>query len=261
MPLLGSNAGYIGSSQQPRATNLPVVGKSNLGVVSSGLVLHLDAGNIASYAGTGTTWTDLSGSANHATLVNGVTWSGTLDGGVMICTATSNTVGQYIQTAGPNLSVTNHTVMGAVKIFNTSVAGRILNGRNNNWLLSNHNGGYSRCYFEGWLTDLSSGAGTNIPYQNVDTNWRIFSTTGNYTSDSWVYYDGLTLNFGPNSYASQGPNAFRLGCYADGVSEFSNCYISFLLAYNRVLSYTEIMQNYYVFKNRYAPLYTTYLPT
>ena len=34
------------------------------GIVTTGLVLNLDAGNAASYPGTGTTWTDLSGTSN-----------------------------------------------------------------------------------------------------------------------------------------------------------------------------------------------------
>ena len=35
---------------------------SNGSIVSSGLALYLDAGDAASYSGSGTTWTDLSGS-------------------------------------------------------------------------------------------------------------------------------------------------------------------------------------------------------
>jgi hypothetical protein len=42
------------------------------GIVTNGLVLHLDAGDSASYPGSGTTWTDLSGNGNDGTLVNGV---------------------------------------------------------------------------------------------------------------------------------------------------------------------------------------------
>ena len=41
----------------------------------SAIVLDLDAGNSASYAGTGPTWTDLSGKGNHGTLVNSVTYN------------------------------------------------------------------------------------------------------------------------------------------------------------------------------------------
>ena len=46
---------------------------ANSTIVSSGLVLHLDAGNASSYPGTGTTWTDISGKGNHGKLENGPT--------------------------------------------------------------------------------------------------------------------------------------------------------------------------------------------
>ncbi len=50
-----------------------------------GLVLYLDAGNTASYPSpfTGTTWYDLSGMGNNASLVNGVTYSG-INGGSLL---------------------------------------------------------------------------------------------------------------------------------------------------------------------------------
>lgn len=48
--------------------------------VTDGLVLNLDAGNSASYAGTGTTWTDLSSKGNNGTLVNSVTYSSSNQG-------------------------------------------------------------------------------------------------------------------------------------------------------------------------------------
>ena len=59
--LFGSNNNYVAPVGPPS--------------LSSTLVLDLDAGNSASYAGTGTTWTDLSGKGNHGTLVNGVTYN------------------------------------------------------------------------------------------------------------------------------------------------------------------------------------------
>ncbi len=39
-------------------------------ISNSGLVLHLDAGNTASYSGSGTTWNDLSGNGSNVTLTN-----------------------------------------------------------------------------------------------------------------------------------------------------------------------------------------------
>lgn len=44
-------------------------------LVTSGLVAYLDASNPASYSGTGTTWSDLSGNNNHFTLSGGYTYS------------------------------------------------------------------------------------------------------------------------------------------------------------------------------------------
>ena len=48
--------------------------------VTDGLVLNLDAGNSDSYSGSGTTWTDLSGQGNNATLTDGPTYN-SADGG------------------------------------------------------------------------------------------------------------------------------------------------------------------------------------
>jgi hypothetical protein len=45
-------------------------------IVRSNLFLHLDAANIKSYPGSGTTWFDLSGNANHGTIVNSPTYNG-----------------------------------------------------------------------------------------------------------------------------------------------------------------------------------------
>ena len=44
--------------------------------VTSGLLLHLDAGNSSSYSGSGNTWSDLSSSGNNGT-INGATFNST----------------------------------------------------------------------------------------------------------------------------------------------------------------------------------------
>jgi len=43
-------------------------------IIDDGLVLYLDAGNIKSYPGSGTTWFDKSGRGNNGTLINGPTF-------------------------------------------------------------------------------------------------------------------------------------------------------------------------------------------
>ena len=61
-------------------------------VVDTSLQLWLDAGQTSSYAGSGATWTDLSGVGNNGTLVNGPTFSSTIGGGALVFNGTN----QYI---------------------------------------------------------------------------------------------------------------------------------------------------------------------
>lgn len=58
-------------------------------VVTSGLVLALDAGNTKSYPGSGATWTDLSGNNNTGTLTNGPTYSSS-NGGALVFDGTDD---------------------------------------------------------------------------------------------------------------------------------------------------------------------------
>jgi len=44
-------------------------------IITSGLVLELDAGNIKSYQSGSTTWFDKSGNASNGTLINGPTFN------------------------------------------------------------------------------------------------------------------------------------------------------------------------------------------
>ena len=52
-------------------------------IVTSGLVLALDAADRNSYPGSGTTWTDLSGNANNGTLTNGPTFNSANGGSIV----------------------------------------------------------------------------------------------------------------------------------------------------------------------------------
>jgi len=72
-------------------------------MVASDLVLHFDAGSRSSYAGAGTTLVDLSGSANHATLVNGVGFTSSNSGGLVF-----DGVNDYVTTS--NLTFTPRSI-------------------------------------------------------------------------------------------------------------------------------------------------------
>jgi hypothetical protein len=52
-------------------------------IITDGLVMYLDAANPKSYPGSGTTWGDLSGNGNNATLVNGPTFDSENSGSIL----------------------------------------------------------------------------------------------------------------------------------------------------------------------------------
>ena len=53
---------------------------SSSSLIDNDVILDLDAGNASSYSGSGSTWTDLSGNANHATLQGSPAWSSSFGG-------------------------------------------------------------------------------------------------------------------------------------------------------------------------------------
>ena len=81
-------------------TNITSLGVKVLNATSpiTGSVLYLDAGIAASYPGSGTTWTDLSGYGNNVTLSNGPTFT-TGSGGAIIFDGTDD----YADFYAPNI--------------------------------------------------------------------------------------------------------------------------------------------------------------
>ena len=201
----------------------------------NGLVLCLDAANRKSYPTTGTTWYNLIPGGVNGTLVNGPTYS-SANGGVIALDGINDYIDVPI-----NLTNTNYTIMGAARYV--VAAGRTFSAKNNNWLMGHWNASTENHYAEGWVSGVQSGPS--------DTNWRIYAATGNYSGDSWTHYVNGVLNAGPNNGGSNGPNGFAIGSLA-GISEFSNSHISNLVVYNRILSTSEIQQNYNALKSRYG---------
>ena len=69
-------------------------------IVTSGLVLNLDAANMKSYPRSGTTWRDLSGLGNNGTLTNGPTFNSQNGGSIVFdgvddYASINNTIGNF----------------------------------------------------------------------------------------------------------------------------------------------------------------------
>jgi hypothetical protein len=207
-------------------------------VVTSGLVMYLDPGNKASYAGFGTTLRDLTGNGKNGLLINSPTYSAT-SGGVFQFNGTNN----YISVSTLNLASGTYTVMGAAR-YTGATRGRIITSLTNNWLLGNWSSSTQNYYAAGWVTPAAA-TGPN------DTTWRIYAGTGNTAGASYAFYVNAALNTGPTTGGSAGPNGLSLGAY-NGSSEWTTGEVGFVLAYNRVLTAAEIYQNYNAFRSRYS---------
>jgi hypothetical protein len=111
MPITLSNTGGGG--------NFTLVNTNNSGrftmstaaspLITTGLMLYLDAGNALSYPGSGTTWTDLSGNGRDGTLTNGPTYSAT-NGGSIVFDGSND----YVQCLG-SLTVTAATFVSWIR--------------------------------------------------------------------------------------------------------------------------------------------------
>lgn len=226
---------YLKNNKVISASNITNTGVFTQKINRDSLICYLDAADVDSYPGSGTTWYDLSGNGANGTLVNGVSYNSGIAGGVLV----TNGSNQYITVPCGNLSSTNYTVIGGAKY--ATVGGRIFSAESNNWLLGWWGSTTENYYAVGWVSPVSAGAS--------DTNWRIMAGTGNISESQYIVYVNSVATYS-NQNGSAGPYNLSLGRYAPGNSEYSNAYISFLLVYNRVLNPFEISEVYQSMRGR-----------
>jgi hypothetical protein len=226
-------------------------GKSGPDIVENGLVLCLDAANKFSYPGTGTTWTDLSGNSNNFSLINGPTFSNTNLGNIVF-----DGTDDYLLISS---LVWDYNVNFTIQFwFNTNSLG----GAN----------GYG-LFFNG-----STGANTNRVQIAGDSNGSIYlNTVGSSVGDDFVsaaglvtvgkwfnfaavrnsgvittYLNGTSVASGNVNYSvSQQSNLYVGFVRSSGALWYLNGRMSSILINNRVLTASEILQNYNATKSRF----------
>jgi len=240
-------------------------------VVTSGLILHLDAGYAESYPGSGTTWKDISGNGNDVTLYNGISYQdGALVGdGVNDYGRTTNTL---------NLSgLTAITIVVICKVPTTTQ--KAIYEHTNNWnsIIVYDNVRYGGFGFfinsNGFNSLENSGhfqlngnigySGSNVQLPTT-SNYQQYTTihdfskslnVSGYAEETTVYTNGSkstqTASGGQNNTQTFVDDYLYL--WSRGGSSFnSQASISQLLIYNRALTEAEITQNYNASKSRYG---------
>jgi hypothetical protein len=224
-------------------------------IVTSGLVLALDAANKVSYPGTGTTWYDLSGNGNTGTITNSPTFSG---GSIVF----SNVANQSV-TISDTVILQPTSVTLSTWVYVTQY--NPLNDFDGQfptilWKCNDGNSGGAASY------GLSLSAGqfprfTVTPTQLISTTIFPIATwvylVGVYTvgGSQILYRNGVVDNIttGPATipYTSQ-PVSIGTRVFSGTYQYPWNGNISNTLIYNRALSATEILQNYNVQKTRFG---------
>ena len=221
-------------------------------IVSSGLVLNLDAGNIKSYPGSGTSWFDLSGNAINGTLRNSPTFDSSIKNGTLIFNGTNSNIqlgnaSIFMPTGAITVSMwVNSTVVNTYKkMFVTVTAGTsTIDGI---YMSFGPNPYYS-------YTGIGTAAGGNIiaissSILNVNTWYNI---CGTYNGTTICHYLNGSLG-GTASQTGTIKNAGigRISGY-DNNNETWSGYISNINIYNRALSANEVAQNFNALRGRYG---------
>ena len=243
-------------------------GYSNIpSLVTSGLVLHLDAGNATSYPGSGTTWTDLSPSATNATLVNGPTYS-TVGSGSIVFDG-SNDYANLGNILGYDGS-TGFTLSSWIRTTNTTNNQPLtIMGKN---IISSPYTGYQLGFNTSTATNPDIG---KIGCALVDGSTTVLRklTTGTYNNGTWynvvMTYDGTKTRAGmllyingvvpalvnqdATSFAGSLSNSanFQIGA-RNGTAQPFPGNVAIAMVYNRSLSSAEVLQNYNARSARFA---------
>jgi len=220
------------------------------GIVTSGLVLYLDAGDSNSYPGSGTAWYDLSAEGNNGTLT-GATYS-SADGGsiafdgandyVTISNDIRSDVGEFLATVSNQFSISTWFKPDVTDI-----------GRNAIFTKAAGYGSAGNVYLEYSGIRLSAvirGSATDNFYTSLTSTWHELAVTWDGTTFKAYVNGSFVSNLSVGTATSQDV-AFLLGNSSNLGEDFEGN-ISIALVYDKALTASEVQKNFDVYKDRYG---------
>jgi len=218
-----------------------------INLVSSGLVLYLDAANTTSYPGSGTTWYDLSGQGNNVTMQNSsnITYSST--GGGYFTLASNG----YFKAASTTLPTgSNAYSMSAWIQLGSTWGGQGIIGigssttgnQTNQFRTTTTNGFVSYWYGNDYAVATSLSPTTQ--WFNILTQWD--------GTNRSIWLNGSQVGTQTASGINVTSSLLQVGATNVGGSEPLQGKIGQALIYNRALTSAEIIQNYTATRTRYG---------
>jgi hypothetical protein len=220
-------------------------------IVQQGLVLNLDAGNIYSYAGAGTTFYDVSGNGKIGTLTGGVTYS-SLYGGDFILDG----VNGYIQT-DLNQNTDNAQITWEAWFWDNSAGGFA----DNTAIISNY-GAVATTPFT--ILHISSNGYPFFGQRNSSATEDTIFYSVNICDSQWHQIVGVVDGSSMYLYVDgvlRGSKAKITGTTTSGqnlviggnhLGRYQSCRIASARCYNIALSAAQVLQNYNATKGRFG---------
>ena len=243
-PAGGFGSGFI----VPAAAAAPTL-------VTSGLILQLDASNASSYPGSGTTWTDITGDYDATITANGSYSAGS--GGII----QGDGAGYIAQVA--DAAAIRGSVGGVLTL---QIWARVRNYANNNGLFGKQ---FGSATYDGYSFALISSQGVRLQMNGSAVNGGYNSSTGVWSLDTWhlftavVAFGGTARAYVDSSKVIEVSNAetsipsnnanLRIGTdIQDPGDRFPTMDVGAFYVYSRELSASEVADNYSGTKARYG---------
>ena len=227
---------------------------------SNGALLYLNAGNPASYSGSGTTWTDLSTYQNDATLTGSPTWTtaGTgsyfsFDGSTQYAPVTSSDM---------NVTYTGKTTMFLIRTVNANTASATYRALFGNGTGNTRNFNTYMYHVSGttWQIQFSTGpfpwvGPLSASFTVTDNEWIVVAVTQTTSGVLTYYVNGQQIGTPETGVTfSQ-----YIGGASDAVARADNYWsgdMGVCAIYGRALTADEIKQNYnaLALANVYSPV-------
>ena len=230
----------------PGITIGPGVTISSNSVVTTGLQLYIDAGQTASYSGSGTAWNDISGNGNNGTLVNSPTY-------------TSAGEASYFSFGSGASQRTSFTYQTPVQTSATAFTWNIWaypTANSDSYDLMGYRGTTPLQFyklttqkFEMYPAEIFQLFTLNV-WQNICV---IYDGTQAGTANMKMYVNGTQVGLRDADQPDLKTSAMPFYVGGDPIAgEYATARISQVLVYNRALSTIEIAQNYNAVRGRYG---------
>ena len=230
-------------------------------IVSSGLILHYDAGNTDSYPGSGTTWSNLISDDHDGTLTNGPTFSSD-DGGSIVFDGSDDLVecADDLDPEADGLFAASSHAWSASAWFNVSDSGSL---PDRGAIISRSVGVGSSApmavYYESRTSGGRTGSQVEIRVRGTKTiindtditgTWSNVAVTWDGTTAKTYFNGSFVTNAGVGS-AGEDLKTFRVGNTHGSGKPFEGN-ISVVKVYEDALTAAEVLQNYNALKGRYG---------